>query len=59
MYRTVCASGCEHGIEPDDEIRAARDGEGWEHVKCPGEDDGVDTGPLCSKCFTYHRGECA
>lgn len=60
QFRTACADGCGEAIEPDQEIVPAADG-GWSHATCP---DGVaarpaDHGPLCARCFTYHRGECA
>jgi len=59
-FNTDCADGCGERIREGDEIVPAADGD-WSHERCP---DGVaarpaDHGPLCSKCFTYHRGDCA
>lgn len=59
QFRSVCADGCGEPIEPDQEIVPAADG-GWSHEVCP-ETLAVflgQHGPLCPRCFTYHRGEC-
>lgn len=57
QFRTVCADGCDEMINPGDEIVSSS--EGWMHERCPGSPDPVKAnGALCSRCFTYHRGEC-
>lgn len=58
QYRTACAGGCGAPIEQGQPIVATVDG--WAHTACPDAAAApLDHGPLCRRCFTYHRGECA